>query len=114
MRCIHQKGMRGKSNVITKLRQKHKVKIWGARYTLGARYLSKNTVLAKAICFLVYTGAPLKMSINYRQKNKPVAVYSWPRAVGGKLTYERVSAAQNMDDIKCTVAHFFFYGLQSR
>ena len=47
MRGIHQKGMRGKSNVITKLRQKYKVKIWGARYTLGARYLSKNTVVSQ-------------------------------------------------------------------
>ena len=27
-------------------------KVWGARYTLGARYLSKNTVFA--ILFLVY------------------------------------------------------------
>jgi hypothetical protein len=24
-------------------------KVWGARYTLGARYLSKNTVLCKTV-----------------------------------------------------------------
>jgi hypothetical protein len=26
--------------------QKNVEKVWGARYTLGARYLSKNTVIA--------------------------------------------------------------------
>ena len=26
-------------------------KVWGARYTLGARYLSKNTVIGVATCF---------------------------------------------------------------
>jgi hypothetical protein len=33
--------MRGKSNVI----KRNVEKVWGARYTLGARYLPKNTVL---------------------------------------------------------------------
>jgi len=37
--------MRGKSNVITKGINRNVEKVWGARYTLGARYLSKNTVL---------------------------------------------------------------------
>jgi hypothetical protein len=38
MRGIHYKGMRGKSNVI----KRNVEKVWGARYTLGARYLPKN------------------------------------------------------------------------
>ena len=25
-------------------------KVWGARYTLGARYLSKNTVILRCVC----------------------------------------------------------------
>jgi S-adenosylmethionine hydrolase len=33
--------MRGKSNVINR----NIIKVWGARYTLGARYLPKNTVI---------------------------------------------------------------------
>jgi hypothetical protein len=33
--------MRGKSNVI----KRNVEKVWGARYTLGARYLPKNTVI---------------------------------------------------------------------
>jgi hypothetical protein len=43
MRSIHYKGMRGKSNVI----KRNVEKVWGVRYTLGARYLPKNTVLSK-------------------------------------------------------------------
>jgi hypothetical protein len=46
MRGIHQKGMRVKSNVI----KRNVEKVWGARYTLGAHYLLKNTVhTSKAI-----------------------------------------------------------------
>jgi len=41
--------MRGKSNVITKLRKRNVEKVWGARYTLGARYLSKNMVITMCI-----------------------------------------------------------------
>ena len=26
-------------------------KVWGARYILGARYLSKNTVLVLSLCY---------------------------------------------------------------
>jgi hypothetical protein len=40
MRGIHEKGMRGKSNVI----KRNVEKVWGGGYTLGARYLPKNTV----------------------------------------------------------------------
>ena len=29
-------------------------KVWGARYTLGARYLSKNTVLLLRLNFVLY------------------------------------------------------------
>jgi hypothetical protein len=36
--------MRGKSNVI----KRNVKKVWGARYTLGARYLPKNTVIQNA------------------------------------------------------------------
>ena len=53
MRGMHQKGMRGKSNVITKLRKRNVEKVWGVRYTLGARYLSKNTVYK--FCGVMYT-----------------------------------------------------------
>jgi len=37
--------MRGKSNVITKLRKRNVEKVWGARYILRARYLTKNAVI---------------------------------------------------------------------
>jgi hypothetical protein len=40
MCSIHYKGTRAKSNVI----KRNVEKVWGARYTLGARYLPKNTV----------------------------------------------------------------------
>jgi hypothetical protein len=40
LRGIHEKGVRGKSNVI----KRNVEKVWGARYTLGERYLTKNTV----------------------------------------------------------------------
>jgi hypothetical protein len=40
--------MRGKSNVI----KKNFEKVWDARYTLGARYLSKNTVFIQQISVL--------------------------------------------------------------
>jgi hypothetical protein len=37
--------MRGKSNVI----KRNVETVWGARYTLGARYLPKNTVFINCI-----------------------------------------------------------------
>jgi len=27
--------------------------VWGARYTLGVRYLSKNTVLVSSACLII-------------------------------------------------------------
>jgi hypothetical protein len=41
MRGIHEKGMRSKSNVI----KRNVEKVWGVRYTLGARYLPKSTLI---------------------------------------------------------------------
>jgi len=35
--------------------------VWGARYTLGARYLSKNTVICITFCEEKFTKYPLKM-----------------------------------------------------
>jgi len=39
-------------------------KVWGARYTLGARYLSQNTVIAQTanilICIILTTGRTLR------------------------------------------------------
>ena len=34
-------------------------KVWGARYTLGARYLSKNTVHSKILAVLCNVNTPL-------------------------------------------------------
>jgi hypothetical protein len=42
--------MRGKSNVI----KRYVEKVWDARYTLGARYLPKNTVLTIQLHPVVY------------------------------------------------------------
>jgi len=41
--------MRGKSNVITKLRKRNVEKVWGVCYTLGARYLSKVRYISSVV-----------------------------------------------------------------
>jgi hypothetical protein len=44
--------MRGKLNVI----KRNVKKIWGARYTLGARYLPKNTVIHLSLKHKIHVG----------------------------------------------------------
>jgi hypothetical protein len=53
--------MRGKSNVI----KRNVEKVWGARYTLGARHLPKNTVLPIIICIFLLSIMYNKGSFGY-------------------------------------------------
>ena len=41
-------------------------KVWGARYTLGARYLSKNTVFNIVIRVLARRDAFLQITVHFR------------------------------------------------
>ena len=47
-------------------------KVWGARYTLGARYLSKNTVLSTCSSLMVRASDEItfKTQILYQNLNK--------------------------------------------
>jgi hypothetical protein len=46
--------MRGKSNVI----KRNVENVWGARYTLGARYLPKNTVFYYSKLYVLSVNVP--------------------------------------------------------